>query len=161
MRFIETQKLNDYIDSVDHILANDSLRSAYAKIESVVTASLQGFSIDGDREFLKEVSYVLNVIISIIYHPHIANKREEVVIRIEQAQAIDEEAFRRILTDSSLWKQHGLKMVPEEVHYYQHIDELRIYENRFIGMLISIIDKELSRFSTFYLNKLPTLNLNV
>ena len=54
MRFIETQKLNDYIDSVDHILANDSLRSAYAKIESVVTASLQGFSIDGDREFLKE-----------------------------------------------------------------------------------------------------------
>ncbi len=159
MRFIETQKLNDYISSVDNILAGDSLRSAYAKIEGVQTASLQGFSIDGDRDFLKEVSYVLNVIISIINHPHISNKREEVVIRIEQAQFIDEEAFRRILTDSSLWKQHGMKMVPEEVHHYQHVDELRIYENRFIGLLISIIDKELSRFSTFYLNKLPTLKM--
>ena len=157
MRFIETKKLNDYIESVDSIFADQSLRSVYSKIENLNTASLQGFSIEGDREFLRELSFVLNVIISIVYHPHISNKREEVVIRIEQAQHIDEEAFRLIMSDSSLWKQHGAKMVPEEVYHHQHIDEIRIYENRFIGLLISIIDKELAKFQSFYLSKLPTL----
>ncbi len=157
MRFIETQKLNEYIESVDEIFANDSLRSVYSKIENLTTASLQGFSIEGDREFLKELSSVLNVIISIIAHPHITNKREEVVIRVEKAQHVEEEAFSQIMADSRLWKKHGAKMVPEEVYHYQHIDEIRIYENRFIGLLISIIDKELAKFSTFYLSKLPTL----
>ena len=157
MRFIETQKLNEYIESVDEILADQTLRSVYSKIENLTTASLQGFSIEGDREFLREISSVLNVIISIIAHPHITNKREEVVIRVEKAQQIDDEAFRRIMADSTLWKKHGAKMVPEEVYHYQHIDEIRIYENRFIGLLISIIDKELQKFSAFYLSKLPTL----
>ena len=159
MRFIETQKLSDYINSVDSVFASDSLRSAYSKIENLTTASLQGFSIEGDRAFLKEISSVLNVIISIISHPHISNKREEVVIRIEQAQQISDEALRQILMDSSLWRRHGVEMIPEEVYHYQYIDEVRIYENRFIGLLISIIDKELAKFSTFYLSKLPVLKM--
>ena len=147
MRFVETAKLNDYILLAKRLMKYESPRSAYAEIEKLETESMQSFSIESDRAFLKEVSSVLNVIISIIYHPHIANKREEVVIRIEQAQQISEEAFRQILADSRLWKSHGMKMIPEEVYHYQHIDELRIYENRFIGLLISLIDKALSSFS--------------
>ncbi len=157
MRFVETAKLNDYILLAKRLMKYESPRSAYAEIEKLEAESIQSFSIESDRAFLREVSSVLNVIISIIYHPHIANKREEVVIRIEQAQQISEEAFRQILADSRLWKSHGVKMIPEEVYHYQHIDELRIYENRFIGLLISLIDKELSRYSAFYLSKLPAL----
>lgn len=157
MRFVETAKLYDYILLAKRLMKYESPRSAYAEIEKLEAESIQSFSIESDRAFLREVSSVLNVIISIIYHPHIANKREEVVIRIEQAQQISEEAFRQILSDSRLWKSHGVKMIPEEVYHYQHIDELRIYENRFIGLLISMIDKELSRYSAFYLSKLPAL----
>ena len=61
------------------------------------------------------------------------------------------------IKDHKLWKQHDLKMIPEEIYYYQHIDELRIYENRFIGFLVNMIDRELAKFSAFYLSRLPTL----
>lgn len=156
MRFIETKKLNDYIISNGDVLhcAPEELAARLSSLESV---SLQGFSIDHDRAFLRELSSVLNVIVSIINHPHIANRREEVIIRVEQAQQIDREAFNNTIRDSKLWKEHDLRMVPEEVYYHQHIDELRIYENRFIGFLIDLIDKELAKFSSFYLSKLPTL----
>ncbi len=156
MRFIETKKLNDYIISTGDVLqcAPGELTTRLGSLKSV---SLQGFSIDHDRAFLRELSSVLNVIVSIINHPHIANRREEVIIRIEQAQQISQEAFLNTIKDSKLWKAHDLRMIPEEVYYHQHIDELRIYENRFIGFLIDLIDKELAKFSNFYLSKLPTL----
>ena len=121
--------------------------------------SLQTFSIEHDRSFLREVSSVLNVIVSIIYHPHISNKREEVIIRIEQVQQVSQEAFLDTLKDGKLWKKHDLKMIPEEIHYHQHEDELRIYENRFIGFLVDVIDRELAKFSAFYISRLPTLTV--
>jgi hypothetical protein len=100
---------------------------------------------------------VLNVIVSIIYHPHISNKSEEVIIRVEQAQQVSQEAFLDTLKDPGLWKKHEIRMIPEELHYHQYEDELRIYENRFIGFLVDVIDRELARFSAFYLSRLPTL----
>ena len=156
MRFIETKKLNDYILSTGDFL-RCTTEDFSAKLSSLESVSLQSVSLEHDRSFLKELSSVLNVIVSIIYHPHIANKREEVIIRIEQAQQIGQEAFLNTVKDSKLWKEHNVRMVPEEVYYYQHIDELRIYENRFIAFLIDLIDKELAKFSNFYLSKLPTL----
>ena len=159
MRFEETKRLNEYINSVDTIFADDSLVSVYSGIENLETASLQGFSIDGDRELLSEISSVLSVIIAIIRHPHISNKEEETVLRIEQATRIEEDEFRRILQTPKLWRQHGLDMIPEQVYHYQYTDEIRIYENRFIGLLISMLDKELLKYSNFYLSKLPTLGM--
>ena len=159
MRFEETKRLSEYINSVDTVFAEDSLLSAYSRIENLETASLQGFSIDGDRELLSEMSSVLSVIIAIIRRPHISNKEEETVLRIEQASRIEEDEFRRILMTPKLWRQYGLDMIPEQVYHYQYTDEIRIYENRFIGLLISMIDKELSKYSQFYLSKLPTLGM--
>ena len=156
MRFIETKKLNDFVNSTGDILycTPEELSTRLSSLESV---SLQSFSIEHDRSFLHELSAVLNVIVSIINHPHITNRREEVIIRIEQAQQISREDFQSTIKDSKLWKEHEVRMIPEEVYYHQHIDELRIYENRFIGFLIDLIDKELAKFSSFYLSKLPTL----
>lgn len=156
MRFIETKKLNDYVIDTGDIL-NCTPEELDARLDSLESVSLQSFSIEHDRSFLREVSAVLNVIVSIINHPHITNKREEVIIRIEQAQQISREDFQSTIKDSKLWKEHDVRMIPEEVYYHQHIDELRIYENRFIGFLIDLIDRELAKFSSFYLSKLPTL----
>ena len=127
------------------------------KLKELKSVSLQTFSVKHDKEFLREIAAVLNVIVSIIYHPHLSNKHEEVIIRIEQANQLAREDFLDTVKDASLWKAHGIRMIPEEVHYHQYIDELRIYENRFIGFLIDVIDRELAKYSDFYLSRLPTI----
>ncbi len=158
MRFIETKKLNDYIISTENFLSDICAEDFSEKLRALDTISLQEFSIEHDRSFLREVASVLNVIVSIIYHPHISNKHEEVIIRIELAQHTSREDFLDTVRDSKLWKEHDARMIPEEVHYHQYIDEVRIYENRFIGFLVDIIDRELAKFSTFYLSRLPTID---
>ncbi len=158
MRFIETKKLNDYIVSTENFLGEINAKDFSEKLRALGTISLQEFSIEHDRSFLREVASVLNVIVSIIYHPHISNKHEEVIIRIELAQQTSREDFLDTVRDSKLWKEHDARMIPEEVHYHQYIDELRIYENRFICFLVDTIDKELTKFSTFYLSRLPTID---
>ena len=158
MRFIETEKLNDYIISTENFLGDVSAKDFSERLRALGVVSLQEFSIEHDRSFLRRVDALLNVIVSIIYHPHISNKHEEVVLRIELVQQISREDFLDTVRDSKLWKEHDLKMIPEEVHHHQYIDELRIYENRFIGFLVDVIDRELSKFSTFFLLRLPTVN---
>ena len=157
MRFIETKKLNDYVLGAGSFFDDDITSDLAERLDKLGDVSIQDFSIEHDRSFLREVSSVLNVIVSIIYHPHLSNKREEVIIRIEQAQRVDQESFLATLKDGKLWKKHDIRMIPEEIYYYQHEDELRIYENRFIGFLVDVIDRELAKFSTFYLSRLPTL----
>ena len=157
MRFIETKKLSDYIIGAGSFFDDDITSDLAERLEALGELSLQSFSIEHDRAFLREVSSVLNVIVSIIYHPHLSNKREEVIIRVEQAQHVGQDAFLDTIKDGKLWKKHDIRMIPEEIHYHQYEDELRIYENRFIGFLVDVIDRELAKFSTFYLSRLPTL----
>jgi len=158
MRFIETKRLADYIVSTGSFLSDDITQGFTERLDSLNKISLQDFSVEHDTEFLQEISSVLNVIVSIIYHPHLSNKHEEVIIRTELAQQIGRDDFAETIRDSKLWKEHDARMIPEEVHYRLHIDELRIYENRFIGFLVDVIDKELLKFSNFYLAKLPTVD---
>ena len=51
-------------------------------------------------------------------------------------------------------------MVPEYVHHYQYTDDLKIYENLFIGLVIKLIDMELAKYTNFYTNLIPTLDIN-
>ena len=157
MRFIQATKLNEYISSLKSDYENfkgDTLSA----IESAGKISLQNFSLSQDASFLKSVSSVLNVIMSIITHPHISNKTEDVVIRVELANRLDHDAFVSTLKESNLWKRHGVKMIPEEIYYHQHEDELKIYENRFIVLLINLLDRELAKFNSFYFTRLPTID---
>ena len=158
MRFIETKRLRDYVLSTGSLLEEDLSQGLSARLSALPSIAMQEVSLEGDRAFLQEISSVLNVIASIIYHPHLTNKREEVILRIELAQQLSREDFWDTARDSKLWKEHGARMIPEEVYYHQHIDELRIYENRFIGFLVDRIDRELARYSSFYLLRLPTLS---
>lgn len=157
MRFVEISKLNDFINATRDFIKNNDVQGIFSAINTQNLISLQGESLLSDRDHLKELESLLNVIVSIINHPHIANKGEEVVLRVEQANALSNDEFRQVLRDSKLWKRHGARMIPEEVHYHQQIDELRIYENRFIAFLIDMVERELISYSTFYLTKLPTM----
>ena len=161
MRFVEINKLSEFIEASRELVEQNDVYEIYSAINTDGIVSLQSEALAADRDYLKELTSLLNVIVSIISHPHLANKGEEVILRVEQANALGNDEFRQVLRDSKLWKRHGAKMIPEEVHYHQQIDELRIYENRFITFLVDAIDRELAGYSAFYLTKLPTVREGV
>lgn len=158
MRIIEEIQLKDFIEKVEEFSA--SFPNPYEFLENIhllKEKSLQNISHKQDEEFFEEISALLNVILSIISHPHLTNKREEVVVRIEQAKNLSAEDFKQVLKDSSLWKEHGLQMIPEEIYYYQYVNELCIYENRFITLLVDLIEAELIKYGDFYVALLPSV----
>ena len=161
MRIIEEAKLKDYIKNLKKFTTEyNTPESFYENIHKMTDVSLQSFSYEKDMEFFDESSYVLSVIISIISHPHISNKREEIILRADQAQNISVDAFQRVLQDSTLWRESDLEMKPEYVYHYQYEDELRIYENQFIVLLINLIDDELKKYLEFYVSLIPSLGSN-
>lgn len=158
MRIVEEQQLNTFVEELKAYKAkNGHPLSFYGNIRELPDVSLQSFSFARDMEFFDEVSFILSVIVSIIKHPHISNKREEVIIRVEQAKSLQANEFKQVLQDPKLWKQHGAEMLPEEVHYYQHVDELRIYENCFIVLLVKLLDADLQKYADFYISILPSV----
>lgn len=158
MRIIEEAKLKDYIKKFKSFTTEyNTPELFYENIHEISDVSLQSFSYDQDMEFFDESSFVLNVIISIISHPHISNKREEIIIRADQAPNISVDAFQRVLQDSTLWKESDLEMKPEYVYHYQYEDEIKIYENQFIVLLINMLDDELKKYLEFYVSLIPSL----
>lgn len=134
------------------------IQDFYQKLSTFEVASLQDLSFSRDIEFFSSVSSILSVIASICAHPYTLNKQEEVIVRSGTTNGLTEEAFRKTMTDSQLWKRHGREMIPEEVYYYQYYDELKTYENVFIVMLIDLISSELEKYRDFYLSILKAVN---
>ena len=126
--------------------------------KALTEISVQKLSRNEDKAFLMEISRILRVIMSIVEHPHLSTKREEIVARIEQVKQLSNEEFSRAIKESSFWKKRGIEMVPENVYSYQNVDELHIYENRFICLLLNLLEEEVREYSTFYLALLPTLD---
>lgn len=161
MKIIEENKLKQTITQLNNYKAeHKNIKYFYKDLDNLEVEPLQRFSFEKDREFFDEVSFILSVITSIISHPHLSNKGEDIVIRAERAGHISNEAFQQVFKESNLWKEKDLKMVPEYVHYYQYTDELKIYENLFIGMIIRLIDSELIKYSDFYISLIPSIDDN-
>ncbi len=157
MRSVEKISLQEFIfDMNNYCNKYPAGQDFYNNLDQLEMSSLQSLSCEKDQEYLQQVGRMLRIIMSIVANPHISNKREEVVTRIEQAQQLSEEEFRRVLQNGSMWKRHNSKMIPETVYYYQHVDELAIYENQFICLLIDLLDKDLSLYADFYLALLPS-----
>ena len=159
MRNIEKRLLREYTAERrayerQHTAAADF--AAHSRDLTVV--SLQAASRAEDGVFLGDISRIISVIMSIVGHPHMSNRREEIVARIERVKQLSNEEFTRVIRESSFWKKRGLDMVPEQVYYYQHVDELVIYENQFICLLVNLIEGELLSYADFYLAMTPTLS---
>lgn len=161
MRIIEEQILKSSIAQINKYYKNNGdVKNFYKNINTLDINSLQKSSINRDEKFFKEVSFIMSVIYSIIAHPHISNKGEEIILRSDKASSISEDDFQKTLKDPILWKQHDFKMVPEYVHYHQYTDEINIYENAFIVLLIDLLDKELTQYLNYYINLLPSITSN-
>lgn len=166
MRIFEKNQLQEFSKSFDEFVIKYKKSSdLYENINKFEEISLQDFSCAKDLEFLDQISKVLNVIISIIARPQISNKREDIIVRIEQVPHMTAESIQSVLKDTTLWKESDEGMLPEYIHYYQHIDELNIYENQFIVLLINLIKLEIVKYLDFYTEVIPSFdgssNLNV
>lgn len=133
----------------EFISLNGGLVGAYSHAESAGDFSLQKISYEEDCSYFKEALSLLGIILSIAEKPHVSTRREEVFARIEQAGQLSADDFKRVCRDGSLWKRRGVKMVPEELYYFRNEDELCIYENRFIVLLIDLIGREITELKRF------------
>lgn len=159
MRTLEQNFLKDYIDNIDN--HNQNLPTLHHFVDFIKNSdgmSLQEKCREFDYAFLGDLSRIISVIMSIAEHPHISSSREEIVARIEQVKQISNEDFTRSIHESSFWKKKGIDMIPEKVFYYQQVDELLIYENKFIRLLIDILDQELTQYFDLYTNMLPQID---
>ena len=157
MKIIEEQLLLNNINKIQSFLnANKTMRSIFGKIGKLENKSLQEVSLKSDIEFFDEISFILSVITSIITHPQITTKGEDIIIRADQAHTIQNESYQKLIQDDKLWKQDKLKMIPEYVYYHQNTDEIVTYENRFIVLVLNIIEQELKKYSDFYISLIPS-----
>ena len=161
MKFIEELKLKEAIEKINKYKdEHRSMKFFYGDLDNLKLPSLQNFSFKKDDEFFDEVNFILSVITSIINHPNLSNKREEIIVRSELAGHIAPDVFQEILKNHKLWKEKNAEMVPEYVHYYQYTDDIKIYENIFIGILINFIELELTKYNRFYISLIPSIRLN-
>ena len=156
MKIIEENKLNQQINIINEFTQNKSIKEYFDSISSLHISSLQDISFEEDIAFFDEVSFILSVIASIINHPHLTNKTEDIIIRSELAGSIPADAFNQVVKEPILWREQDYEMVPENVHYYQYTDELKIYENIFIVMLIKLLSTEMNKYLSFYVSKIPS-----
>ena len=158
MKIIEENLLKKMITQLNNYEKKyHDVKERFTHLEEIEFTSLQELSFEKDNEFFDEVTFILSVITSIIAHPQISNRDEDIIERAEQVGNITNEALKQTIRDASLWKEKDFELVPEYIHYHQHIDDLKIYENIFIGMLIHLIDTELAKYDVFYQRLIPSM----
>ena len=160
MRVKEEQFLKKTINEIKKFAkTNKDASSFYAALNDIEVLSLQDKSFNSDIDFFDKINFILSVITSIIVHPHISHKGENIILRADQVNSLQNDMFLKTMQDASLWKHNkDNEMIPEQVHYYQNVDEIRIYENIFIVMLINMISDELNKYKEFYSTMILTLN---
>ncbi len=134
----------------EYAAENTDNESFFRNIGMLKNLSLQSVSLSKDVEYFDEINKLIGVFITIATHPFIVNENENVILRAEQAHGLTPAMFRETIMDTKLWKDKKGVMTPQEVHYFQNIDELNNYENRFIIYLIDILDNQLSEYIGFY-----------
>ena len=157
MRIVEESYLKRTVSKLNKYAANHrNYAEFFNDLDELEIKPLQDLSFQSDLKYFEEINFILSVISSIISHPHISNTGEHIVIRTELANSISSETFQMTMREPKLWKNDGLKMIPENVYYYQNIDELCIYENIFIVTLIRLIEAELVKYNDFYISLIET-----
>ena len=159
MRIVEESFLKRTVAKLNRYALKYKTSSEFFNgLDELEIKPLQDLSFQSDLKYFDEINFILSVISSIISHPHISTTGEHIVLRTELANRITNDTFQMTMRDPKLWTDDGLKMIPEHVYYYQSIDELCIYENIFIVMLIKMIETELKKYNDFYVSLIETFD---
>ena len=107
----------------NHVAINDF----YDNLDELNIKSLQDLSFNSDLKFFEHINFIISVIISIISSPLISHKGENIIVRSDQVSSLQTQSFIKTMKDSKLWKHNKEnKMIPENVYYYQNVDEIAI-----------------------------------
>ena len=157
MRIVEEGYLKRTVEKLNHYAAEcDTYGAFFDCIDAFSYEPLQDLSFQSDLKYFDEIGFILSVIASIAGHPHISTEREDIILRTEFANSVSADTFRETLKDPRLWKRDDDYMVPEYVHYHQNVDDWCIYENRFIVMLVKLLDAEIGKYESFYSSLIRT-----
>ena len=155
MRIIEEKRLKDIINKYQ--LKSNNIISFYNNCNDIKVESLQNIVSKKTNKFFDEISFVLDAVIAIIKKPYIANKSEDVVLRSEIAGSVSNDALRQTFKEPAFWKEKSSEMIPEYVHQIQYEDDIKTYENIFIGMLIDLISGEVDSFLEMFESLVPSI----
>ncbi len=114
----------------------------------------EAYDYEKEKEKINELKNVVDKIISIVYKPMFHTDNNRVVLRSELAGKLPYDLFTDTLKEPQFWKQKGNEMAPEYAYAYENVDNIDIYENRFISHLIDEIDDEIS----YALDNMASLN---
>ena len=89
------------------------INSFYSNLDVLSDKSIQDLSFTNDVKFFNSINFILSVITSIVVRPHIANKREEVIIRSDLVSSFPSESFKLTMQVPSLWKIKDFEYYPE------------------------------------------------
>ena len=99
-----------------------------------------------DAQWVKDVEMLVRVIRSIVSKPHIHLKREETLKNINSFYRIDARVVRETCRDSKLWRQGADgSMQPEYIRTFEYEEDIAIYENRFVAMVIDRLTSVIGR----------------
>lgn len=156
------EKLPYYLDEIDYrikrIVSNSSnFKVFFNKLKKTNLKLDHSRQIKEDESKLASYKDICNTILSIISHPHLSIKMEDIVVRSETVSSIDTQSFLKTLGEARLRKRKSSGMSPEKVYSYENIDNLRIYENIFIVMLIDYLYSEIDSLMKSYEGRFGSL----
>lgn len=143
-----TLKVNDYAANYQDI------NQFYSSVDTLTLPRLQDLSFESDLSYFYEVEKVLSYIYTISQRPYINTKTNDIIVRSDVASQLNETDRLMTFQDTSLWKKKGNELSPEYVHFHEYVDQIAIYENRFIVYLLNLINDDLIREQVFYVSTL-------
>ncbi len=159
MRVDEELALRHSMEAVSAFAKNHTqLWAFFNDVDDIPLPSLQNASFDSDVAYFKKVSFVLSAVQSIAHKPHVVVRNVETIVRADIAGTLSNESFQQTLRDPALWKQKRRGISPEYVHHTESIDEVCIYENFFVIMVLNIIQRSLHHYEEFYANSIKSMS---
>ena len=138
LELVPTTPLEDIISKIDK---NEISFNAYRDYVAV-----------NDKDFLwiEDFKNTVNTIRTIISKPKIHLRTDKVLLNSNIASKVDNLGMRMTVKDSRLWKKKDNEFSPEYIYANVYEDELPIYENKFVTLLIN----KMSLFISMQLLKL-------
>ncbi len=156
------EKLGSTIIENDDKLCPVSLKEYLENIKTQLSEDIikSGMEINAeDYEWRHKLRKVIMRITTIMSHPRLHIKTERDVVLAEIASKVDSIGMNMTYRDARLWKMaDDGKMIPERVYATLYEDEIAIYENKFISLLLDIVYTYLTLEISYLYTKVGQLN---
>lgn len=139
------------------VKANNSFSNLYTLCENNSFSFKSTRNLNDIKKEVDQLRTILNKITSIILNPHVISNQEEIIVRSEISSSLSNQSFKATLKDTKLRKEKESGMSPEYVHSLENNDSFINYENKFIILLINLIDERIKELEVDIFPFIPSL----